>query len=353
MASGKFPKRGVTVNCVSKGTNGFIYDFIVEICKNSTDEPLAVFWQEYWLDLGHWKRLQITVDKIESYLTPDIHLLDVGSFGEFPLLLRKMFGLYNVSALNMEGGLINYGDNRLLPLGDKRTEHSFLIGQCDIEQKVLPYESESMGVVTCFEVLEHLRYDPMFVMREINRVLVPGGKLVLTTPNSSSWGTLARVADKQPPIGSSVFPLDGSGIWHCKEYAVGEIEPLFLKAGFTIEKYETFDCLPHEEKGFESRMGVLKEWLDTQEWWNPVERRQNHFVIATKISQPQTRKYTPLYTGNVLAHEQQPLSDKIDQLKLEIQRQKAHIARLQNEQGIWFLFNKFCKSLFGGKAREK
>jgi SAM-dependent methyltransferase len=53
-------------------------------------------------------------------------------------------------------------------------------------QKPLPFENESFDLVWCSEVIEHLR-NPAFSVSEMRRVLKPGGKLIVTTPNSGAW----------------------------------------------------------------------------------------------------------------------------------------------------------------------
>jgi len=45
----------------------------------------------------------------------------------------------------------------------------------------IPVDDNRVDVIICFEVLEHLK-KPAFVIQEINRVLRPGGKLILSTP---------------------------------------------------------------------------------------------------------------------------------------------------------------------------
>jgi SAM-dependent methyltransferase len=50
----------------------------------------------------------------------------------------------------------------------------------------LPFVDESFDLVWCTEVIEHV-VNPEFTLGEINRVLKPGGKLLLSTPNSSFW----------------------------------------------------------------------------------------------------------------------------------------------------------------------
>jgi len=48
----------------------------------------------------------------------------------------------------------------------------------------LPFDSESFDVVLCVEVLEHVE-NPVSFIREIVRVLCPGGRLILTIPFSA------------------------------------------------------------------------------------------------------------------------------------------------------------------------
>ena len=49
------------------------------------------------------------------------------------------------------------------------------------------YEAASFDVVTLDQVIEHLA-DPQQVLRGVERVLKPGGMLVLSTPNADGWG---------------------------------------------------------------------------------------------------------------------------------------------------------------------
>lgn len=70
----------------------------------------------------------------------------------------------------------------------------------------LPFESESFDYVISFQVIEHIKEDLEFV-REIHRVLRPGGQVIITTPNA--------------PMSLTRNP------WHIREYKPEELHNLF------------------------------------------------------------------------------------------------------------------------------
>jgi SAM-dependent methyltransferase len=72
-----------------------------------------------------------------------------------------------------------------------------------------PFAPESFDAVTMSHVIEHL-VDPKRHLREAWRLLRPGGRLVLLTPNANSWGHRHYGADwrgLEPPRHLQIFTL--------------------------------------------------------------------------------------------------------------------------------------------------
>jgi SAM-dependent methyltransferase len=86
---------------------------------------------------------------------------------------------------------------------------------------VLPFRDASFDALFAGELIEHLD-DPTRGVREFRRVLKPGGRLILTTPNRRR---LANVADgSERPYGPD----------HLSELSYDELLALFPSEGFTV-----------------------------------------------------------------------------------------------------------------------
>jgi len=83
----------------------------------------------------------------------------------------------------------------------------------------LGFGDESFDFVITFQVIEHIDDDAAFV-REIARVLRPGGRLILTTPNA--------------PMSLTRNP------WHVREYRIDELRRLLSEAFSAVETYGVF-----------------------------------------------------------------------------------------------------------------
>lgn len=101
--------------------------------------------------------------------------------------------------------------------------------------KKIPFEDKHFDFITCWDVIEHVEKDEVF-LREIYRVLKPGGLLLISTPNKD------RLSNRIISIFKEIrYPyylgtnLDWEGdVWHIREYREEELEKLATKIGFKV-----------------------------------------------------------------------------------------------------------------------
>ena len=99
----------------------------------------------------------------------------------------------------------------------------------DLNGKGLPFADERFDCVLFTETIEHLPMHPQPVLLEINRILKVGGRLVLTTPNVTSWKKLFLISNGDWSYDSPTF----SGEWgHRYEYSFYQVDQLLKASGF-------------------------------------------------------------------------------------------------------------------------
>jgi glycosyltransferase involved in cell wall biosynthesis/SAM-dependent methyltransferase len=119
---------------------------------------------------------------------------------------------------------------------------------CDVdlfnaEKDPFPYAGEYFSTVLCCELIEHLFHDPMHLMSEVNRILKPGGHLVLTTPNLAAMRGISAILQGYHPgfFHAYIRPAaEGeTDARHNREYTPREIHVLLENSGFSIVRLET------------------------------------------------------------------------------------------------------------------
>jgi 2-polyprenyl-3-methyl-5-hydroxy-6-metoxy-1,4-benzoquinol methylase len=98
----------------------------------------------------------------------------------------------------------------------------------DLEQGVEEIADDSVDIVSCLEVLEHL-YDPKKALEEIHRWLRPGGILVASVPNAYRLMQRLRMLVGNPT--SDVSLVGG----HIKFFDWSTFPSMVEKSGFEIE----------------------------------------------------------------------------------------------------------------------
>jgi len=112
----------------------------------------------------------------------------------------------------------------------------------DIE-KTWPYGDASFDAVFIGETIESLRRDPMQVLSEANRVLKPGGQMLLTAPNLASAQAVHAVLHGKSPYVDGRFPRSSApaATRHNREYTPAEVERAAKAAGFEVNQLQTRD----------------------------------------------------------------------------------------------------------------
>jgi SAM-dependent methyltransferase len=165
-----------------------------------------------------------------------------------------------------------------------RTPHR--LWDVDIEIEVLPFESDFFDSVIFTEVLEHLWRNPSFTVWQINRVLRPGGSLLLTTPNPCDRHSLVCVLwQANPNQRSKYYATLESG--HLHLWTVSDVKLLLEVHGFTIAECLTVDLYGHtklDEKVEAFIREISPHWRFMHE---------AVVVVATKKDQCEQPAYPP------------------------------------------------------------
>ncbi|MDA8807309.1 class I SAM-dependent methyltransferase [Opitutales bacterium] len=143
----------------------------------------------------------------------------------------------------------------------------------------LPYDDSSIDVVCMCETLEHLNFNPLPLLKEINRVIKPGGMIYVAMPNFSRVGNRFKALVGLPiysPIEDYLKQLSREhnmlvGL-HWREYTMNETKWMLSKMGFSIKEAYYFSEL---NTGFFRRIANFIPSL-----------RQSVVVIASKSSNP-------------------------------------------------------------------
>jgi len=170
-------------------------------------------------------------------------LLDVGSYhGLYGPAYRDIWNYAEVDLLGYEEE-----DGQVLErMGLNGRPFQMRMCKGNIELERFPYDDGTFDVVVFMEVVEHMIFDPVFVMNEINRVLKPGGLVLFAVPNATSDSCLCFLVNGSQPGFLRQYISDAlkSGernlytvynLGHFHEYTRAEVEALVRSTGFRVE----------------------------------------------------------------------------------------------------------------------
>ncbi len=159
----------------------------------------------------------------------------------------------------------------------------------DYEIDRLPFANQSVDGVMICEVLEHFTLDPLHCLIEANRILKPGGFIVLTTPNAASWFSIHKALNNEHPSRWAVYSVNEANRKnhiHAREYLVSEVALLLDGAGFG--GIETF-----------TRDYAINPPHRPIEGFSTENREETIFARAYKMGPPKKRSVKPVYLDDV------------------------------------------------------
>lgn len=227
----------------------YTYSMDVETILSKVDQSLPTQ-HEHDYFLIHVERYRYILEQIESIcikyhesglrkkqvVTHDtlthgtrLRILDVGCF---PYHLGR--------ALELMGHEVYGISSSHEPIKSKK------IKICNVETDIFPFKDNFFDLVVCTEVLEHLPQSPLHAIHEMQRVTMPRGFLLLTTPNIARSINRAKIL-----LGKSVtYPLSqvlenegkGSNIYHRhnREYTLSELTTLLTHGHWTVAEARHF-----------------------------------------------------------------------------------------------------------------
>jgi SAM-dependent methyltransferase len=200
--------------------------------------------------MGAKMRCARTISYLQQHVSVGSTVLDVGAWpGILALLMQRMGWRVIAVDKNTERATTSWPHS---PPNDKSLEVSNILSfkeicereqiesrSLNVEDTVLPFATESFGAVVFTEVIEHLWYDPIFALAEINRVLQYDGILILSTPNFLSlqhrlnfvFGYVDRVIEH--PFVAFLKHRQMGHLGHLRLYSPSELATTLSLLGFS------------------------------------------------------------------------------------------------------------------------
>ena len=275
-----------TTHALSPIERDALAEYIRGFCFNQADDAVYVE--------NHISRLVHTLE-ITPPGTAEDRVLEMGAYLQITPALKTRLGYGEVRGSYL--GVVGKVEQRVVQSHDGE-RFECRIDHFDAEKDRYPYPDGFYSTVLCCELLEHLYDDPMHMMAEINRILKPGGHLVLSTPNICSLRAVGAVLlGYHPGLFHQYVQPDKDGAVdprHAREYAPRDVHALLLAAGFEIVCLETG---PYLEKPLLEHEWV-KQLLERYQLSDHL-RGDAIYAVGRKAGGVKSRYPAELYTGAV------------------------------------------------------
>ena len=208
----------------------------------------------------------------------DVRILEIGTFFGAASIALSRLG-FSVTASDVP----EYIE---MPEQHRRFSHEGISTHAmRLEDYIIDFPDETFDAVVMCEVLEHLNFNPLPLIKEINRVLRTGGLFCLALPNMASiYNRRKLIFGKSIGVSVQGFfnQLDPGKLeianGHWREYTAQDIRDMLLPLGFRINSHYFFslgECLPATS---------LRKRLARAFYATFPQLKENQTVLATKNS---------------------------------------------------------------------
>ena len=214
-------------------------------------------------------------------------VLELGAYMQMTPVLQCVLGYEEVRGAYF--GPLGRVDTKTITVGGKEVFRCF-VDLFDAEKDRFPAEDAHYDTVLACEIIEHLLHDPMFMLLEINRVLVDGGTVVLTTPNVASFTAVGRLLEcTGNPQLYSMYPnpfgeYKDTEIPHVREYTPQELAEAVQAAGFEVKYLFT-----EKIAGYNSDL-FIRAVLESN-GYSTALRGEQTYLIAKKRAGAEIKRY--------------------------------------------------------------
>lgn len=178
---------------------------------------------------SHRIRLAYDLDYVRQYARQNSRIVE---FGSVPLILTA-----SLKANNFQVQGLDIDPDRFRAIIDS---FGLEIAKANIETERLPLESDYYDLALFNELFEHMRINPITTMTEVRRVLKPGGILLLSTPNLTSfkgWLNLILLNKTPGNVYQEYLKLEKLGhMGHVREYTSTELKEFLEQSGFAVNQ---------------------------------------------------------------------------------------------------------------------
>lgn len=174
---------------------------------------------KYWLHIAKWMYEDSAKRQIRM-------CLDIGcAYGTLSLFAKKIFNcqVYCTDVTH------DYLSQTLVQ------KYCFTFSRNNIELDPFPWDAHFDAIIMT-EVLEHLNFYPVPTLKAIHSLLAEDGRLYLSTPDASRWGT---VTEYYPSLDQIPEPINGSRFVdsHIWQYTKEELFSVLDSAGFRVDRF--------------------------------------------------------------------------------------------------------------------